>query len=204
MNPVTTTMAVLAALGLLAAGPAMAQSTSDQPAAGTAGGMTQGGQATATDVSDEDLREYARVWRQIEEGDENQELKRALQSGDLQGHEQDLSTALATAGSSMTTEEFEQVHRQVQSDPSLQARMERETGVSTSGAQGQTSRPGQGAPLPSGALGTGPSSVEGGTPPGTKEPALGQGAPAVPGGSQGDAGSTGTSGASGGSSGGTK
>ncbi len=190
MNVATNTTALLAALGLLAAGPAMAQSTADQPASQTApsGGMSPSGQAAGT-VSDEEMREYARVWRQIQEGDENEELAAALEGGgDLTGKEQDLSTALNTAGSSMSAEEFQQVHRQVQSDPNLRARIEQETGVSTSGTSGAdsgTTRPGQGAPLPGGGLGTGPSSVQGGTPPGTQQPGLGTGGAPAPSGSEG-------------------
>lgn len=211
MSFATNTTAVLAALGLLTAGPVMAQSTAGQPSSETSpsGGMQSG--QTAEDISDSQLRDYARIWRQVQTDKTSQELASALQSGgDLSGKEQDISTALATTGSSMSVEEFEQVHQRVQGDPSLQARIQEETGVSVSGSAAGTSgttdqsgmaRPGAGAPLPSGALGTGPASVEGGIPPGTKEPGLGTGAP-VPSGSEGNDGTS--DGAAGGSgSGGT-
>ncbi len=201
MNVATKTLVVLAALGLLAAGPAMAQSAGDQPASGTAGGMTQAQEAPrAQDVRDEELREYARVQRQL---DDSQELQRALRSGDFSGQEQSLSTALAAAGSSLTTEEFQRIHRAVQSDSSLQARVQEMGGTSQSGAQDQQQvRPGEGAPLPSGALGVGPSTVTGGTPPETQRPSLGAGAPAVSDGGSDTSGQSGAGAVGGGASGG--
>lgn len=168
-----TTTALLAALGLAAA-PAMAQSAADQPASQTSptGGRQVGGTDTVmTTISEDDFRSYVQVRRQIE-GDP--EMSEALRTGNWSGREQQLSSAITAAGSQMSVEEFKQIHEQVQRDPQLQARVESEMDVSgTSGAAG----PGQGAPLPSGALGTGPAAGTGQTPPGTQQPGIGAGAP---------------------------
>ncbi len=171
----TRTTALLAALSLALAAPALAQTAADQPASGTSpsGGRDTGGIGTQpTTISQDDLRSYVATRQAIERRDPG--LASALRSGDLTGREQEVSSALAATGSQMSVEEFERIHQQVRSDPALEARVESEMGAP--GRSG-TERPGQGAPLPSGALGTGPAAGTGQTPPGTQQPGLGAGAP---------------------------
>jgi hypothetical protein len=185
MKHATNATAVLAALGLLGAVPAWAQSAADQPSSETAptGGYEQPDAtmgAPREAVSDNELRQYVEVRRALQQNDP--EAWRAVESGESATTEQSISTALAASGSSLSVEEFEGIHEKVQSDASLRARIEQETGTSgteTGRSGADVTRPGAGAPLPSGpALGTGPASVNGGTPPGTQQPAVGAGAPA--------------------------
>lgn len=179
MRHLTSTTALVAALGLAAAAPVTAQ-TDPSSKTSPSGGIESGGTGTMmSTISDDDVRAYVQVRQQLEM---DPDLGRPLRSGDLSGEEQQIDTALATSGSQMSVEEFRRIHERVQTDPQLRARVQWELDSSggTSGASG-TVDPGQRAPLPSGsALGTGPATVAPGrqTPPGTRAPALGTGAPA--------------------------
>ncbi len=111
-------------------------------APGSTGGTgTSGtGRTTAGQLSDQDIQDYIEARQQLEQ--QKPEMKSALESGDLSDRRQELQSALQ--GSGMSAEEFVRVHRQVQSDPTLRARVEAElgaagpTGSSGTGASGST------------------------------------------------------------------
>ncbi len=112
------------------------------PQPGQSGKAAQPGQSAAAGaVADETLNTYVKTRQQLERDDRS--MKSALEAGDFSGRMDRVRSALR--GSQMSAEEFVQVHRKVQSDPSLKSRVEAQLGT-TAGASGVS-----GAAAPSGA-----------------------------------------------------
>ncbi len=135
--------------GTTGAGPATGGATTTPGGPATGGATTTpGGPATggmAGQVSDQELQDYVQARQQLEQ--QKPEMKSTLQSGDISDKREELQSALQESG--MSAEEFMRVHRQVQADPTLRARVESQLGSPASGTPGTT---GTGT---SGTMGTG-------------------------------------------------
>ncbi len=110
----------------------------DRTTGTTAGSTTMG---AAGQVSEPQLQEYIELRRQL--ASQNPEMERAFESGDLSGQRDRLQAALS--GSSMSVDQFMQVHQQVQQDPELRSRVEARLGASGGTGIGPT-----GSGVPSG------------------------------------------------------
>lgn len=234
--------AVLAALGLVTAAPALAQTDPGSQTSAT-GGLNTDNRMLST-ISSDKLDQYGMVLDQLQR--QKSDLSGAGKDKptavtDTRWTDQDISTAIQTSNANMTTEEFKMIHARAQTDPEFRAKLEKRggsasgaasssaqtssspsvsggasttvspsgttvqggaevssspgqsgAGAQTSSSPGQSGVPkiGQTAPLPEGAVGTGPASARGGTQPSAQQPGTGTGAPVVTGGQDQAGGST--------------
>jgi hypothetical protein len=155
-------------LGLALTACASREETSAADAAGTSttagatAGQTTGGPGTTTpmgaqatevpgQLTEADIQKYVQARRFLEAQDVS--LREALQSGDVSNRESRISELLRGQHRAWPTpQQFVQIHRQIQADPGLRARVEQELqAAGTTGAQ-----PASGA-APTGASGAAPS-----------------------------------------------
>jgi hypothetical protein len=109
---------------------------------GTAGtsGTAAGG------VADDKLNAYVQARQQLERDDPS--MKQALETGDFSGRMDNIRAALK--GSQMSPEEFVQLHQQVKTDPNLRARVEAQSGRTSSGSPTSGAAAGTGVHHPAG------------------------------------------------------
>jgi hypothetical protein len=134
MKAGSSATAVLAALGLLTATPALAQTDPGSQTSAT-GGLNTDNRLLST-VSGEKLDQYGMVLDQLQR--QKSDLTGAGKEKptavtDTRWTDQDISTAIQTSNATMTVEEFKMIHARAQSDPEFRAKVEKRGG-SASGA----------------------------------------------------------------------
>ncbi len=141
----STFLATIAA-ALLGWGFVVDQSLAGSPSSGGASPTTPGGTSgiTVGQISNDQLKAYIQARQEIRKKDPGLS-ESTMASGDLSDRRDRLEAVLS--GSVMKAEEFLRVHRQVQSDPALRARVEAQLGVAgRTGASGtgRTAKPASG------------------------------------------------------------